>query len=757
MTTLTQIFANNATTVLSSGVAATDTTINVVNATGFPIPGTNQFFYITIESGLNIEIIKVTGVSGNSFTGCTRAQEGTTAQSFVTGTRVDNRLTAGTLGQFITISNVAELSSVDLLTSPVTSNTNLYSCHSNDVDGSPILAIRNSNSLWEFTTHKFTVVSGTVLTSSTTGITSVAIASIIPVSPITGDFIIQFTSGVNAGSARAVTTASTNTVGWATAFTTAPSTGDTFVIYKSNIQTITDLSTGISGVYAPIINPTFTGTATLPAGSIAPGLLGSANNTVAAAGTTQGTATQLSADVNVITSGATNAGVRCASAVSGKIVTISNRSGNTIIIYPNTGEFFDGLGVNTGISLPQNAYIEMAASATGQWNTTTNAIINASMIIGTVSIATNIASGSANQIPYQTGSGTTSFYTASNYGVQIYGATGVPASIVGAAGVLQGSASAIPSWTTTPTLTGTNFSAIPNTALTNSSVTIGSTNVALGATVTTFAGLTSVTSTTFVGALTGNASTATTAGTVTTAAQPTITSTGTLTSLTVTGLVTANTGVTVAGATTKLAVGTATLAPLTFQSGVNLTTPIAGVMEYDGTCLYGSVAASTRGVLVTEQLEAISASYTLTSQTAAQKLLNGTTNGTVTLPVGTYEFECSFALTSLSATSGTFGFALGGTATFTQAWTSFAGLGVGTTATTPQVTFNSAANTALTAAGTTAAGNAFIKGILRVTVAGTVIPQVSLSVAAAAVVGANSYFKVNPVGAAAVVSVGNWS
>lgn len=50
---------------------------------------------------------------------------------------------------------------------------------------------------------------------------------------------------------------------------------------------------------------------------------------------------------------------------------------------------------------------------------------------------------------------------------------------------------------------------ISNANLSNSSLTIGSTNIALGATSTTLAGLTSVTSTTFVGALTGNASTAT--------------------------------------------------------------------------------------------------------------------------------------------------------------------------------------------------------------------------------------------------------
>ena len=62
-------------------------------------------------------------------------------------------------------------------------------------------------------------------------------------------------------------------------------------------------------------------------------------------------------------------------------------------------------------------------------------------------------------------------------------------------------------------LSGT--AAITNANLANSSVTIGSTSVSLGATVTTFAGLTSVTSTGFTGALTGNASTATTAGVAT--------------------------------------------------------------------------------------------------------------------------------------------------------------------------------------------------------------------------------------------------
>ena len=64
---------------------------------------------------------------------------------------------------------------------------------------------------------------------------------------------------------------------------------------------------------------------------------------------------------------------------------------------------------------------------------------------------------------------------------------------------------------TNKTISGSNntLSNIGNASLTNSKVTIGSTDVSLGGTVTTFAGLTSVTSTAFVGALTGNASSVT--------------------------------------------------------------------------------------------------------------------------------------------------------------------------------------------------------------------------------------------------------
>ena len=89
----------------------------------------------------------------------------------------------------------------------------------------------------------------------------------------------------------------------------------------------------------------------------------------------------------------------------------------------------------------------------------------------TATTATNVAGGAAGSIPYQTGAGVTAMLAAGS-GVLIGGST--------------------PSYSTAPSLTGTNFTSIPNAALQNSSVTIGTTSISLGASSLTLAGLTSI-------------------------------------------------------------------------------------------------------------------------------------------------------------------------------------------------------------------------------------------------------------------------
>ena len=215
-----------------------------------------------------------------------------------------------------------------------------------------------------------------------------------------------------------------------------------------------------------------------------------------------------------------------------------------------------------------------------------------------------------------------------------------------------------------------------------------------------------------------------------------------------------------AAAFIQVGAGTTAISPISLQAGTKLTAAAAGAFEYDGTNGYFTPVASQRGVIMAEQYTVLNVAYTLTSQTAAQKLFNASTNGTLTLALGTYEFECAFSLSAMSAVNSIFGFAFAGTAVLTQAWDSVASNGstLLSTATTPYQTFNTTANVALTGGTPTSqVGYAKITGIIRVTTAGTIIPSVSLNTAAAAVVAAGSYFKICQIGIQTATTVGNWS
>jgi hypothetical protein len=131
-------------------------------------------------------------------------------------------------------------------------------------------------------------------------------------------------------------------------------------------------------------------------------------------------------------------------------------------LYYTSGDAYSKLPIGAA------TYMMTSSGTAPQWTDP------ASVTVGTATsstTATNIAGGAAGAIPYQTGSNTTALLAAGS-GVLVGGTT--------------------PSYSTTPTLTGTNFSAIPNGALSNSSVTIGTTAISLGATSLTLGGLTSI-------------------------------------------------------------------------------------------------------------------------------------------------------------------------------------------------------------------------------------------------------------------------
>lgn len=88
---------NNAFSTLASSITASNTGIVVAAGEGsrFPTLTSGDYFYATLEStGGTTEIVKVTARSGDTMT-IVRAQEGTSAQSFLTGSRIELRVTVG--------------------------------------------------------------------------------------------------------------------------------------------------------------------------------------------------------------------------------------------------------------------------------------------------------------------------------------------------------------------------------------------------------------------------------------------------------------------------------------------------------------------------------------------------------------------------------------------------------------------------------------------------------------------------------------
>lgn len=126
-----------------------------------------------------------------------------------------------------------EISSVDILTIPLISNTNAYIVTSGDDAGHPILAIRQDDDFWGFDTHKIPVVAGGAVTSATiVDITSPDLGNVIDVQA--GKYILQILDGTNKGLCRHITSKVGSTISWLTSTGVACSPGTTFRVFRSD-------------------------------------------------------------------------------------------------------------------------------------------------------------------------------------------------------------------------------------------------------------------------------------------------------------------------------------------------------------------------------------------------------------------------------------------------------------------------------------------------------------------------------------------
>ncbi len=117
------LFANNCNTTLNGGITAGATSMVVTSATGFPVPTGSQYFYCTLADAATqttIEIVKVTAVSGTTFT-IVRGQDGTTGTVFASGAVVSLRLVRASLNDFPKLDEVNTFSQTQTFSSaPIT-------------------------------------------------------------------------------------------------------------------------------------------------------------------------------------------------------------------------------------------------------------------------------------------------------------------------------------------------------------------------------------------------------------------------------------------------------------------------------------------------------------------------------------------------------------------------------------------------------------------------------------------------------------
>jgi len=194
---------------------------------------------------------------------------------------------------------------------------------------------------------------------------------------------------------------------------------------------------------------------------------------------------------------------------SGTLISPSQKTNGEVLVYNSSTGVWDNVaqstltaGNATKWATPRNLSLTGDATATLS-SVDGSAAVSAALTLATVN--SNVGSfGSSTAVPVVTVNAkglVTSVTTANISGALTFTGDVTGSGTTGTSTVLTISPLAV----TNAMLAGS----IANAKLSNSAITIGSTSIALGATSTTLAGLTSVTSTGFTGALTGNASTAT--------------------------------------------------------------------------------------------------------------------------------------------------------------------------------------------------------------------------------------------------------
>ena len=149
--------------------------------------------------------------------------------------------------------------------------------------------------------------------------------------------------------------------------------------FSTNFATGALNATLLGGTLTTAAQPNITSTGTLTSATISGNITAQANinmtgyvirsvaTSISAAGSTQGTATAITKEIDVVSTVASGAGVILPTAVAGMAITITNTSANSLLVYPATGAQINALGTNVGYAQASGSTLQFVAPTTTQW------------------------------------------------------------------------------------------------------------------------------------------------------------------------------------------------------------------------------------------------------------------------------------------------------------------------------------------------------------------------------------------------------
>ena len=198
---------------------------------------------------------------------------------------------------------------------------------------------------------------GTVTTNAQPNITSVGTLTTLGVNNTVTAVAFTANTGVFTGNGSGLTALAGGNVTGQVA--NALVAGTVYTAAQPNITSVGTLtSLGVSGNITAQANVNMSGY-----------VIRSVATAISAAGTAQGNATAITKEMNVVSTVASGAGVVLPTAVSGMVISITNTSANTLLVYPATSAAINSGAANAAYSQPAGATLQYLAPTTTQWYT----------------------------------------------------------------------------------------------------------------------------------------------------------------------------------------------------------------------------------------------------------------------------------------------------------------------------------------------------------------------------------------------------